>query len=107
VKIFSGILLVIIFVVALALGSQNQEIVNFNYLIAQGQFSLAMLLGAGFGGGFVLGWFILAFLYLKTKLERNRLMKKVKKQQQEIDKLRAAPAILKNDTEALTANNKK
>ena len=45
--------LVLVFVLTLALGSQNGQLVQFNYLIAQGEFSLAMLLGFFFAGGFL------------------------------------------------------
>lgn len=95
-KIIGGIILVAIFLVALALGAQNQETVNFNYLIAQGEFSLAMLIGVGFGVGFLLGWLVCGTLYFKAKLDKSRLTKKVTKQQTEIDRLRAAPAIEQN-----------
>lgn len=99
-KIIGGIILLAIFLIALALGAQNQESVNFNYLIAQGEFSLAMLIGGGFGIGFLLGWLVCGTLYFKAKLAKSRLRKKVAKQQTEIDRLRTAPAIERNtDTE--------
>ena len=54
-RILALIPLVLVFMLTLALGSQNGQLVQFNYLIAQGEFSLAMLLGFFFAGGFLLG----------------------------------------------------
>ena len=42
-RVLALIPLVLVFVLTLALGSQNGQLVQFNYLIAQGEFSLAML----------------------------------------------------------------
>ncbi|KLV09029.1 membrane protein [Photobacterium aquae] len=90
-KILTVLVLVACFLITLALGAQNQQLVNFDFLIAQGDFQLSTLLGIAFGGGFALGWLICGTLYLKTRFTRNRLMKKVEKQQKELDQLRAEP----------------
>ncbi|MEJ2762498.1 lipopolysaccharide assembly protein LapA domain-containing protein [Photobacterium sp. MCCC 1A19761] len=90
-KIISILVLVVCFLITLALGAQNQQLVNFDYLIAQGEFQLSTLLGIAFGGGFAIGWLICGMLYLKARFSRNRLSKKVAKQQQELAQLRAEP----------------
>lgn len=90
-KIISALILVACFLVTLALGAQNQVPVNFDYLIAQGEFQLSTLLGIAFGSGFAIGWLICGMLYLKARFSRNRLSKKVEKQQKELDQLRAEP----------------
>ncbi|MDD1781771.1 lipopolysaccharide assembly protein LapA domain-containing protein [Enterovibrio sp. ZSDZ35] len=90
-KIIGIVLLVVSFLVALALGTQNQEVVNFNYLLAQGEFKLSLLLGIVFGTGFALGWLICGLLYLKAKMSASMLRKQVNKQRQELDKLRTDP----------------
>lgn len=90
-RIISFVLLILCFVVALALGSQNQEMVNFNYLVAQGEFRLSWLFGAVFGMGFILGWIICGLLYLKAKMSTSMLKKQLHRQQQELDKLRTDP----------------
>ncbi|MGF1686419.1 lipopolysaccharide assembly protein LapA domain-containing protein [Photobacterium japonica] len=79
------------FFVAMALGTQNQQVINFDFLIAQGDFQLSTLLGIAFGSGFGLGWLICGLLYLKARFARNRLRKKVQKQQTELNQLRAEP----------------
>ncbi|PKF50550.1 LapA family protein [Enterovibrio nigricans] len=90
-KIIGIVLLVLSFLIALALGTQNQEVVNFNYLLAQGEFKLSLLLGIVFGTGFALGWLICGMLYLKAKMSASMLKKQVNKQRQELDKLRTDP----------------
>ncbi|MGF1725481.1 LapA family protein [Photobacterium nomapromontoriensis] len=90
-KILTVILLIACFLITLALGAQNQELVNFDYLIAQGEFQLSTLLGIAFGSGFAIGWLICGLLYLKARFTKNRLSKKVQKQQIELDQLRAEP----------------
>ncbi|KMV32107.1 lipopolysaccharide assembly protein LapA domain-containing protein [Photobacterium swingsii] len=91
-KIIGILLLIVCFLITLALGAQNQELVNFNYLVAQGEFQLSTLLGIAFGGGFAIGWLICGLLYLKARVSKNLLTKKVAKQQKELEQLRAAPA---------------
>ncbi len=90
-KIIGFIFLIFCFVVALALGSQNQETVNFNYLLAQSEFRLSWLLGVFFGTGFIFGWLICGLLYLKAKMSISMLKKQVTRQRQELDKLRTDP----------------
>lgn len=90
-RIISFALLILCFVIALALGSQNQEMVNFNYLLAQGEFRLSWLLSIVLGIGFVFGWFFCGALYIKEKMMTAILKKQVVKQRQELDKLRTDP----------------
>ncbi len=90
-KILTVLLLAACFLVTLALGAQNQQLVNFDFLIAQGELQLSTLLGIAFGSGCVIGWLICGLLYLKARFTKNRLSKKVQKQQQELDQLRAEP----------------
>ncbi|MGR5470035.1 lipopolysaccharide assembly protein LapA domain-containing protein, partial [Vibrio astriarenae] len=78
-KIIKIIAVLALFLIALALGSQNQEIVTFNYLLAQGEFHLSTLLGVVFVVGFALAWVIFASIQFKTQLQVRRLKKKLKK----------------------------
>ncbi len=75
-KIISFLVLAVCFLATLALGAQNQQMVNFDFLVAQGEFQLSTLLGIAFGAGFAIGWLICGMLYLKTRFSRNRLSKK-------------------------------
>lgn len=79
-KIIKILVLLALFLFALALGSQNQELVTFNYLLAQGEFHLSTLLGSVFVVGFLIAWLILGSFYLKSQLEVRKLNRKLKKQ---------------------------
>lgn len=78
-KIIKIILAVALFVFALALGSENQELVQFNYLIAQGEFQLSVLLGIVFAIGFFIAWLFFATWYFKAQLEISRQRRQLKK----------------------------
>ncbi len=78
-KIIKIVVVLALFLIALALGSQNQEVVTFNYLLAQGEFHLSTLLGSVFVAGFVLAWIIFGSLHLKSKLQVRKLNKQLKK----------------------------
>ena len=69
----------IVIVLALALGAQNQAVVTFNYLLAQGDFHLSTLLGVVFVTGFVIAWVIFGSLHLKSKMQVRKLNKQLKK----------------------------
>ncbi|WMN49992.1 LapA family protein [Vibrio alginolyticus] len=78
-KIIKIVAVLALFLIALALGSQNQELVTFNYLLAKGEFHLSTLLGVVFVVGFALAWVIFGSIQLKTQLQVRRLKKKLKK----------------------------
>ncbi|EMK6668171.1 DUF1049 domain-containing protein [Vibrio fluvialis] len=79
-NIIKIVVLLALFLIALALGSQNQEIVTFNYLLAQGEFHLSTLLGSVFVVGFLIAWIIFGSMHLKSQLEIRKLNRKLKKQ---------------------------
>ncbi|MGO1297553.1 MAG: LapA family protein [Vibrio sp.] len=78
-KIIKGILILVLFLVALAMGAQNQAVVTFNYLLAQGQFHLSTLLGSVFLVGFLLAWGMCYGFYFKSKVKIRKLNKQLKK----------------------------
>lgn len=78
-KIIKIVLVLALFLIALALGSQNQAIVTFNYLLAQGDFHLSTLLGVVFVTGFGLAWLVFGSLHLKSQLQVRKLKKKLNK----------------------------
>lgn len=88
-RIVALLVLVLVFVAALALGSQNGQLVQFNYLVAQGELSLAALLGLFFAVGFVVGWAVFALLLLRLKLQNRALNRSVRRQSRELDTLRS------------------
>ncbi|MBE4420502.1 DUF1049 domain-containing protein [Vibrio parahaemolyticus] len=94
-KIIKIVAVLVLFLVALALGSQNQELVTFNYLLAKGEFHLSTLLGVVFVVGFAAAWVIFASIQLKTQLQVRRLKKKLKKYEPAEAEKTAKPTIEK------------
>lgn len=88
-RILALIPLVLVFVLTLALGSQNGQLVQFNYLIAQDEFSLAMLLGFFFAGGFLLGWLVFGLLFLRLKMQNRTLNRTMRRQSRELELARS------------------
>ncbi|WP_116473382.1 LapA family protein [Zobellella maritima] len=86
------VILAILFGLGLTLGTQNDQLVQINYLIAQGEFRLSSLLAVVFVAGFVLGWLILGLVMLRLKMNNAGLRKKVDRQHKELEELRALPA---------------
>ena len=62
------LLVLVIFVISVTLGAHNDQVVNFNYLVAQGDYRVSTLLATLFGAGFVLGWIICGLFYLRTRI---------------------------------------
>ena len=89
-RILALIPLVLVFVLTLAIGSQNGQLVQFNYLIAQGEFSLSMLLGIFFASGFLLGWLVFGLLFLRLKLQNRTLNRTMRRQSRELELARSA-----------------
>lgn len=85
------IILAILFAVGITLGTQNDQLVQVNYLLAQGEYRLSSLLAVVFVGGFITGWLIFCLVLLRLKMSNKGLQKKVERQQRELTELRALP----------------
>ncbi|MEZ9445977.1 LapA family protein [Vibrio splendidus] len=83
-KIIKIIAVIALFLIALALGSQNQTSVNFNYLLAQGDFHLSSLLGVVFVSGFGLAWLVFGNMHMRSQLRIHRLKKQLNKQSKQV-----------------------
>ncbi|WKY57186.1 lipopolysaccharide assembly protein LapA domain-containing protein [Vibrio sp. SNU_ST1] len=83
-KIIKIVAVIALFLMALALGSQNQTIVNFNYLLAQGNFHLSSLLGVVFVSGFALAWLVFGNMHMRSQLKIHRLKKQLNKQSKQV-----------------------
>ncbi len=90
--IFTILILGLVFGLALVLGSQNDQTVTVNYLIAQGDFRLSSLLGGLLVAGFVIGWLTCWFVYLKAKVQLRSANRRIEKQKKELEELRSLPA---------------
>ncbi|MEZ8205128.1 LapA family protein [Vibrio splendidus] len=83
-KIIKIVAVIALFLIALALGSQNQTSVNFNYLLAQGDFHLSSLLGVVFVSGFGLAWLVFGNMHMRSQLRIHRLNKQLNKQSKQV-----------------------
>ncbi|AHG18245.1 membrane protein [Chania multitudinisentens RB-25] len=79
------LLVLVIFVTSITLGAHNDQVVTFNYLIAQGEYRVSTLLATLFGAGFVLGWIICGLFYLRTRIVLGRAERKIKRLEQQIE----------------------
>lgn len=73
------LLVLVIFVISVTLGAHNDQVVTFNYLVAQGEYRVSTLLATLFGTGFVLGWIICGLFYLRTRITLSRAERKIKR----------------------------
>ena len=77
------VLVLAIVVIAMTLGSNNDQVITFNYLIAQGEYRISILLATLFGVGFVLGWIVSGVFYLRVRLSLVRANRKIKRLESE------------------------
>ncbi|MGY0155615.1 LapA family protein [Edwardsiella tarda] len=73
-----------IFVLSVTLGTQNDQLVTFNYLLAKGEYRLSTLLATLFAAGFVLGWLICGLFYLRVRLGLARAQRKIRRLEQQL-----------------------
>lgn len=77
-KYFLIFLLVLaIFVISVTLGAQNDQVVTFNYLLAQGEFRISTLLAVLFAAGFAIGWLICGLFWLRVRVSLARAERKL------------------------------
>ncbi|WP_109079166.1 LapA family protein [Aggregatibacter kilianii] len=88
IKYILGLIIILaIVLVAVTIGANNDQVITFNYIVAQSQFQLSTLVAILFGLGLVLGWFITGFFYLKLKFKNLALNRQIKRQTQQINEL--------------------
>ena len=85
--ILGFIIILAIVLVAITIGANNDQIITFNYIVAQSQFQLSTLVAILFGLGLILGWFITGFFYLKLKIKNMALSRQIKRQTLQINEL--------------------
>lgn len=85
--LFALVLLVILSFVGIMLGASNDQMVTFNYIIAQNELPLSLLVGIIFGLGLSLGWILSFFFYLKLKFKNGLLNRQLKHQSKQLQSL--------------------
>lgn len=88
VKYILGILIVVtVIIVAVTIGANNDQLITFNYIVAQSELRLSSLVAILFGLGLILGWLVTGIFYLKIKVQNMALNRRVKRQAQQITEL--------------------
>ncbi|WP_440864314.1 LapA family protein [Symbiopectobacterium purcellii] len=87
------LLVLAIFIISITLGAHNEQVVTFNYLLAQGEYRVSTLLATLFAVGFVLGWVICGLFYLRLRITLSRAQRKIKRleQQQSVTESEPSP----------------
>ncbi|MDF7681014.1 LapA family protein [Enterobacteriaceae bacterium ESL0689] len=78
------LLILTVFVIAVTLGAQNDQVVTFNYLLAQDSFRLSTLLAELFAAGFIIGWLVCGLCWLRLRVALIRAERKIKHLEQQI-----------------------
>ncbi|MCW2474124.1 MULTISPECIES: LapA family protein [unclassified Symbiopectobacterium] len=88
------LLVLAIFIISITLGAHNEQVVTFNYLLAQGEYRVSTLLATLFAVGFVLGWVICGLFYLRLRITLGRAQRKIKRleQQQSVTESETPPS---------------
>ena len=90
--LFIFLLVLAIFVVSITLGAQNDQQVTFNYLLAQGEYSISTLLAVLFAAGFAIGWLICGLFWLRVRVSLARAERKIKRLEHQLAPATDVPA---------------
>ncbi|WP_294892370.1 LapA family protein [uncultured Gilliamella sp.] len=83
--VISILLIILIFAISITIGSANNQIVTFNYLIAKTEVRLSVLLAILFGSGFLVGLILTGIYFLKSKFQHSSTKRKLNKLQKKYD----------------------
>lgn len=79
------LVVLVIFIISVTLGAHNDQVITFNYLLAQGEFRISTLLATLFGVGFLLGWVICGLFWLRLRVSLANAQRKIKRLQAQVD----------------------
>lgn len=83
-KYILGLLLLLaVVIISVTLGANNQQMVEFNYLLAKGTYQLPVLLALFFGCGLIIGWLLSGIFYLRLRWRLASSERKLKKTQKQ------------------------
>lgn len=85
--ILTIVVILAIGIVAVTIGANNDQLIMLNYIVAKSEIRLSTLVALLFGFGFLLGWLVTGFFYLRLKLQNISLNRRLKRQAQQINTL--------------------
>ena len=62
--ILAALVIITLVIVGITIGANNDQMITFNYAIAQSELRLSTLVAILFGFGLILGWLITGIFYL-------------------------------------------
>ncbi len=68
-----------LFIITMAFGARNNQLVEVNYFIAQGEFALSWVIGAVFLSGFVISWLLAFAIIIRQKVALRGLKGRLNK----------------------------
>lgn len=86
------LLVLVIFIISVTLGAHNDQVVTFNYLLAQGEYRVSTLLATLFAAGFLIGWAICGLFWLRLRVALANSQRKLKRLQQKLGQAEEAAA---------------
>lgn len=78
------VIAIALIILAVTIGADNDQVISFNYLIAQSEMRLSTLVAILFGLGLLLGWAITGIFYLRLRLRLMGQNRQIKRQEQKI-----------------------
>lgn len=75
------LLVLVVFIIAVTLGTHNDQMITFNYILAQGEYRVSTLLATLFAVGFLLGWLICGLFWLHVRIALFHAQRKLKRLQ--------------------------
>ena len=86
------VLVLVIFVISVPLGVQNDQLFKVHYPFSQGECRISTLLAVLFAAGFAIGWLICGLFWLRVRVSLARAERKIKRLEHQIAPASATPA---------------
>ncbi|VFP83220.1 LapA family protein [Candidatus Erwinia haradaeae] len=93
---FIFLVIIVMLVLAMALGAHNDQVITFNYLMGRGEFHIATLLAVVFSMGFLLSWMICSIFWLRIRVSLVHAQRKAIRLQGQLAVKENAITISKN-----------
>ncbi|MDT0581415.1 MULTISPECIES: LapA family protein [Alteromonadaceae] len=73
------VVIILLFMFAIVIGSQNTQIISVNYLIAKAEMRVATFMVISLAIGFVIGFLLMLLRFLALKMQNKLLQRRIKK----------------------------
>jgi putative membrane protein len=73
------VVIILLFMFAIVIGSQNTQIISVNYLIAKAEMRVATFMVISLAIGFAIGFLLMLLRFLALKMQNKLLQRRIKK----------------------------